>query len=180
MGAGRGVRGRRPVSGGQREAALQELNDRHVVELWRFAMQLTCEREQFDDVVQEVLLEARNDPGPGEARRGPGLAVHRVAQPDHRPVARPCHPAGSADRGAAGHRVGDTMSVVLDRWPIAEALGGAVGRAPGGDQRGVLWGAAPSPTSPRLGIPEEDREVAAGLRAAHAETNAAEKGVTRL
>ncbi len=44
------------MGGGQREAALQELHDRHAAELWRFAMRLTRDRELSEDVVQEVLL----------------------------------------------------------------------------------------------------------------------------
>jgi RNA polymerase sigma-70 factor (ECF subfamily) len=33
------------VGAGQREAALQELHDRHAAELWRFAMRLTHDRQ---------------------------------------------------------------------------------------------------------------------------------------
>ena len=58
---------------GQREAALQDLHDRHAPELWRFAMRLTHDRQLSEDVVQEVLLKAWKDPGlvdrhPGAAR----------------------------------------------------------------------------------------------------------------
>ena len=67
----RGVTPRRRRSGlggGPREAALQELHDRHAAELWRFAMRLTRDRELSEDVVQEVLLKAWNDPGLGLTR----------------------------------------------------------------------------------------------------------------
>ena len=52
--------------GGQREAALQELHDRHASELWRFAMRLTHDRQLSEDVVQEVLLKAWKDPSLGQ------------------------------------------------------------------------------------------------------------------
>ena len=53
--------------GGQREAALQELHDRHASELWRFAMRLTRDRQLSEDiVVQEVLLKAWKDPSLGQ------------------------------------------------------------------------------------------------------------------
>jgi RNA polymerase sigma factor (sigma-70 family) len=52
--------------GGQREAALQELHDRHASELWRFAMRLTHDRQLSEDIVQEVLLKAWKDPSLGQ------------------------------------------------------------------------------------------------------------------
>ena len=62
------------MGGGQREAALQELHDRHAAELWRFAMRLTRDRELSEDVVQEVLLKAWNDPGLGQRDDGAARA----------------------------------------------------------------------------------------------------------
>ena len=55
--------------GGQREAALQELHDRHASELWRFAMRLTRDRQLSEDIVREVLLKAWKDPSLGSATR---------------------------------------------------------------------------------------------------------------
>ena len=54
------------MGAGQREAALQELHDRHAAELWRFAMRLTHDRQLSEDVVQEVLLKAWKDPSLGQ------------------------------------------------------------------------------------------------------------------
>jgi RNA polymerase sigma-70 factor (ECF subfamily) len=54
------------VVGGQRQAALEELHDRHASELWRFAMRLTHDRQLSEDVVQEVLLKAWKDPSLGQ------------------------------------------------------------------------------------------------------------------
>jgi RNA polymerase sigma-70 factor (ECF subfamily) len=50
---------------GLREAALQELHDRHAGELWRFAMRRTHDRQLSEDIVQEVLLRAWKDPSLG-------------------------------------------------------------------------------------------------------------------
>ena len=61
------------MGGGQREAALEDLHDRHASELWRFAMRLTHDRQLSEDVVQEVLLKAWKDPKP---RLAPGSSPH--------------------------------------------------------------------------------------------------------
>src|SRR4030095_418822 len=51
---------------GQREAALQELHDRHASELWRVAMRRTHHRGLSEDIVKEVLLGAWKDPSLGQ------------------------------------------------------------------------------------------------------------------
>ena len=107
-----------------REAALQNLHDRHAPDLWRFALRLTHDRGLAQDVVQETLLRAWRDPA-------------LVARPD--PVARAWlftiarHLVIDKWRSAASrHEVGgitfdhssgsDASSEVLDRWLIADAL----------------------------------------------------------
>jgi len=109
---------------GGREAALQSLHDRHAAELWRFALRLTHDREQAEDVVQEVLLRAWKDPGMAErdgaaarawlftATRNLIIDRWRSAQARHEVV-----PGELPDRSEA-----DATSLVLDRWLIAEAL----------------------------------------------------------
>ena len=58
-GAGRsGAAGPRR-GGGQREAALQELHDRHAAELWRFAMRLPHDRQLSED--EELSASRRTD-----------------------------------------------------------------------------------------------------------------------
>jgi len=114
------------LGSGQREAALQELHDRHAAELWRFAMRLTRDRELSEDVVQEVLLKAWNDPGLGQRDDGAArawlftasrnLIIDRWRSAASRREQRTADPLDQA--------VGDATSVVLDRWLIAEALGG--------------------------------------------------------
>jgi RNA polymerase sigma-70 factor (ECF subfamily) len=109
---------------GGKEAALQALHDRHAAELWRFALRLTHDREQAEDVVQEVLLRAWKDPGmverdPAAARAWLFTATRnliidrwRSAQARHEVI-----PGELPDRSEA-----DATSLVLDRWLIAEAL----------------------------------------------------------
>ena len=114
------------MGGGQREAALQELHDRHAAELWRFAMRLTRDRQLSEDVVQEVLLKAWKDPGLGE--RDDGAARAWLFTASRNLIIDRWRSAASRreqrNRGADGTAVGDASSVVLDRWLIADALGG--------------------------------------------------------
>ena len=112
------------VSAGQREAALQELHDRHAGELWRFAMRLTHDRQLSEDVVQEVLLKAWKDPSLGQRDEAAArawlftasrnLIIDRWRSAASRHEQRIDEPPEES--------VGDATSVVLDRWLIAEAL----------------------------------------------------------
>ena len=114
------------LGGGQREAALQELHDRHAAELWRFAMRLTRDRELSEDVVQEVLLKAWNDPGLGQRDDGAARAWLFTAS-RNLIIDRWRSAASRRERGTdepPDQAVGDATSVVLDRWLIADALGG--------------------------------------------------------
>jgi RNA polymerase sigma-70 factor, ECF subfamily len=108
----------------QREAALQELHDRHASELWRHAMRRTHDRHLSEDIVQEVLLKAWKDPSLGQRDQAAArnwlftasrnLIIdrwRRAASQHEQPMQDP--PEESA---------GDATSVVLDRWLIAEAL----------------------------------------------------------
>lgn len=114
------------MGGGQREVALQELHDRHAAELWRFAMRLTRDRELSEDVVQEVLLKAWNDPGLGQRDDGAArawlftasrnLIIDRWRSAAARRERRTDEPPDQV--------VGDATSLVLDRWLIADALSG--------------------------------------------------------
>ena len=109
---------------GQRETALQELHDRYASELWRFAMRRTHDQQLSEDIVQEVLLRAWKDPSLGQrdqaaAARGwlftasRNLIIDRWRSAASRHEERMDPPEESA---------GDSTSVVLDRWLIAEAL----------------------------------------------------------
>jgi RNA polymerase sigma-70 factor, ECF subfamily len=112
------------VVGGQREAALQELHDRHASELWRFAMRLTHDRQLSEDVVQEVLLKAWKDPSLGQrdeaAARAWLFTASRNLIIDRWRSAASRHEQRIEE--APEESVGDATSAVLDRWLIAEAL----------------------------------------------------------
>jgi RNA polymerase sigma-70 factor, ECF subfamily len=109
---------------GQREAALQELHDRHASELWRFAMRRTHDRELSEDIVQEVLLRAWKDPSLGQrdqaAARNWLFTASRNLIIDRWRSAAARHEQRMED--PPEESAGDAISVVLDRWLIAEAL----------------------------------------------------------
>jgi RNA polymerase sigma-70 factor, ECF subfamily len=109
---------------GQREAALQELHDRHASELWRFAMRRTHDRELSEDIVQEVLLRAWKDPSLGQrdqaAARNWLFTASRNLIIDRWRSAASRHEQRMED--PPEESAGDATSVVLDRWLIAEAL----------------------------------------------------------
>jgi len=114
------------LGGGQREAALQDLHDRHAAALWRFAMRLTRDRELSEDVVQEVLLKAWNDPNLGQRDDGAARAwlftASRNLIIDRWRSAANRHELATEE--PVEGQTADASSVVLDRWLIAEALGG--------------------------------------------------------
>ena len=159
------------MGGGQREAALQELHDRHASELWRFAMRLTHDRQLSEDVVQEVLLKAWKDPSLGQrdeaAARAWLFTASRNLIIDRWRSAASRHEQRMED--PPEESAGDATSVVLDRWLIADALGSLSRGAPRGDQRRLLRGQVggrhlgPAPDS------GGHREVAAALRTPNAQ-----------
>jgi RNA polymerase sigma-70 factor (ECF subfamily) len=108
----------------QREAALQELHDRHASELWRFAMRRTNDSQLSEDIVQEVLLRAWKDPNLGQrdqpAARAWLFTTSRNLIIDRWRSATSRHEQRMAD--PPEESAGDATSVVLDRWLIAEAL----------------------------------------------------------
>ena len=164
--------------GGSREAALQELHDRHAAELWRFAMRLTRDRELSEDVVQEVLLKAWKDPGLGLRDDGAArawlftasrnLIIDRWRSAAARREQRTPEPLEEAVRRLDQRGAG----------PLADRRGAEqpVGGAPGRDQRGVLRGALGGRHLGPAAHPGGDGEVAAALRAAHVEVDLAGEG----
>ena len=141
---------------GPREAALQELHDRHASELWRFAMRRTHDRELSEDIVQEVLLRAWKDPSLGQrdqaAARNWLFTASRNLIIDRWRSAPSRHEQRMED--PPEESAGDATSVVLDRWLIAEALGSL-----SMEQRSVInaayyEGRSVADISARLRIPE--------------------------
>jgi RNA polymerase sigma-70 factor (ECF subfamily) len=144
------------VAGGQKEAALQTLHDRHAAELWRFAMRLTHDRELAEDVVQEVLLKAWKDPGlvgrDDAAARAWLFTASRNLIIDRWRSAASRHELKTGvvpDRSEA-----DETSKVLDRWLIAEAFGGLSAEHRAVISAAYYEGRSVADISSRLSIPE--------------------------
>ena len=114
------------MGGGPRDAALQELHDRHAAELWRLAIGPTQERQPAQDAVRGVRVKEWNDPGLGQRDDGAArawlftasrnLIIDRWRSAAARRELRTAEPLEET--------VGDSTSVVLDRWLIADALSG--------------------------------------------------------
>ena len=166
---------------GSREAALQQLHDRHAAELWRFAMRLTHDRQVAEDVVQEVLLKAWKDPGLIGRDDGPARAwlftASRNVIIDRWRSAASRHEQRTED--PLEQSEGDATSVVLDRWLISDALSSL-----SAEHRAVIVaayyeGRSVADISSRLGIPEGTvkSRLHYGLRSLKLILQ--EKGVTR-
>jgi RNA polymerase sigma-70 factor, ECF subfamily len=169
------------VGAGQREAALQELHDRHAAELWRFAMRLTHDRELSEDVVQEVLLKAWKDPSLGQrdeaaARAWLFTASRNLIIDRWRSAASRYEQRIEAPPEES---VGDATSVVLDRWLIAEALSSLSVEHRSVISAAYYEGRSVADISARLRIPEGTvkSRLHYGLRTLRLALQ--EKGVTR-
>jgi RNA polymerase sigma-70 factor, ECF subfamily len=169
------------VGAGQREAALQELHDRHAGELWRFAMRLTHDRQLSEDVVQEALLKAWKDPGLGQ--RDEAAARARLFTASRNLIIDKWRSAASRHEQRIEEppeeNVGDTTSVVLDRWLIAEALTSLSAEHRSVISAAYYEGRSVADVSARLRIPEGTvkSRLHYGLRALRLALQ--EKGMTR-
>ena len=166
---------------GQREAALQELHDRHASKLWQFAMRRTQDCQLSEDIVQEVLLRAWKDPSLGQRDQAAARAWLFIASRnliiDRWRSAAFRYEQRMEDRPEES--AGDATSGVLDRWLIAEALGSL-----SVEQRSVInaayyEGRSIADISARLRIPEGTvkSRLHYGLRTLRLALQ--EKGVTR-
>ncbi len=141
---------------GQREAALADLHDRRAAELWRFAMRLTHDRQFAEDVVQEVLLRAWKDPGLVHRETGAArawlftacrnLIIDRWRSASSRHELQTESPPEES--------VGDSTSMVLDRWLIAEALCSLSAEHRAVISAAYFEGRSVADTAARLRIPE--------------------------
>jgi RNA polymerase sigma-70 factor (ECF subfamily) len=169
------------VGGGQREAALQDLHERHAGELWRFAMRLTHDRQMSEDIVQEVLLKAWKDPNLGQrdeaAARAWLFTASRNLIIDRWRSAASRHEQRIEE--PPEESVGDATSVVLDRWLIAEALSSLSLEHRSVISAAYYEGRSVSDISARLRIPEGTvkSRLHYGLRTLRLALQ--EKGVTR-
>ena len=168
------------MSAGQREAAPQELHDRHAGELWRFAMRLTHDRQLSEDVVQEALLKAWKDPSLGQ--RDEAATRARLFTASRNLIIDKWRSAASRHEQRIEEppeeNVGDTTSVVLDQWLIAEALTSLSAEHRSVISAAYYEGRSVADISARLRIPEGivKSRLHYGLRALRLALQ--EKGVT--
>jgi RNA polymerase sigma-70 factor, ECF subfamily len=110
------------------EAALMKaLYDEHAAVLWRYALRLTGDASQAEDVVQETLLRAWQHPEVvGDTERSARAWLFTVARNmiiDDRRSARFRHVGGSLDEeGAPEQSTPDEVNAALDRLLIADAM----------------------------------------------------------
>ena len=97
---------------------------RRAGELWRFATRSTHDRQLSEDVVQEALAKAWKDPSLGQ--RDEAATRARLFTASRNLIIDKWRSAASRHEQRIEEppeeNVGDTTSVVLDRWLIAEVL----------------------------------------------------------
>jgi RNA polymerase sigma-70 factor, ECF subfamily len=110
------------------EAALMKaLYDEHAAVLWRYALRLTGDASQAEDVVQETLLRAWQHPEViGDSERPARAWLFTVARNmiiDDRRSARFRNVVGSTDEeGAPERSTPDEVNAALDRMLIGDAM----------------------------------------------------------
>ena len=110
------------------EAALMKaLYDEHAAVLWRYALRLTGDASQAEDVVQKTLLRAWQHPEVvGDAERSARAWLFTVARNmiiDDRPTARSRHVVSSLDNSSAPEQFApDQVNTALDRLLLVEAM----------------------------------------------------------
>lgn len=118
----------RVAGGAAAEAALMKaLYDEHAAVLWRYALRLTGDAAQAEDVVQETLLRAWQHPEViGDTERSSRAWLFTVARNmiiDDRRSARYRNVVGSTDEpGTPEQSTPDEVNAALDRLLIADAM----------------------------------------------------------
>ena len=118
----------RVASSAAAEAALMKaLYDEHAAVLWRYALRLTGDASQAEDVVQETLLRAWQHPEViGDTERSARAWLFTVARNmiiDDRRSARYRNVVASTDvEGAPEQSTPDEVNASLDRLLIADAM----------------------------------------------------------
>ncbi|MCV7378864.1 RNA polymerase subunit sigma [Mycobacterium alsense] len=121
------VAGTRGASRAVEAALMKALYDEHAAVLWRYALRLTGDASQAEDVVQETLLRAWQHPEViGDTERSARAWLFTVARNmiiDDRRSARHRNVVGSLDEaGAPELSTPDEVNAALDRLLIAEAM----------------------------------------------------------
>jgi RNA polymerase sigma-70 factor, ECF subfamily len=112
---------------GAEAALMKALYDEHAAVLWRYALRLTGDASQAEDVVQETLLRAWQHPEViGDSERSARAWLFTVARNmiiDDRRSARHRNVGGSLDEeGAPEQSTPDEVNATLDRLLVADAM----------------------------------------------------------
>ncbi|WP_082929984.1 sigma-70 family RNA polymerase sigma factor [Mycobacterium sp. 1164966.3] len=115
------------ASGAAEAALMKALYDEHAAVLWRYALRLTGDASQAEDVVQETLLRAWQHPEViGDSERPARAWLFTVARNmiiDDRRSARFRNVVGSTDEeGAPERSTPDEVNAALDRMLIGDAM----------------------------------------------------------
>jgi RNA polymerase sigma-70 factor, ECF subfamily len=115
------------ASGAAEAALMKALYDEHAAVLWRYALRLTGDASQAEDVVQETLLRAWQHPEViGDTERSARAWLFTVARNmiiDDRRSARHRNVVASTDEeGAPEQSTPDEVNAALDRLLIADAM----------------------------------------------------------
>ena len=121
------VAGTGRASGAAEAALMTTLYDEHAAVLWRYALRLTGDASQAEDVVQETLLRAWQHPEVvGDTERSARAWLFTVARNmiiDDRRSARFRNVVASLDAdGAPEQSTPDEVNAALDRMLIADAM----------------------------------------------------------
>jgi RNA polymerase sigma-70 factor, ECF subfamily len=121
------VAGTKGASRAAEAALMKALYDEHAAVLWRYALRLTGDAAQAEDVVQETLLRAWQHPEVvGDTERSARAWLFTVARNmiiDDRRSARYRNVVGSLDEeGAPEQSAPDGVNEALDRLLIADAM----------------------------------------------------------
>jgi RNA polymerase sigma-70 factor (ECF subfamily) len=121
------VSGTQKASGAAEAVLMKALYDEHAAVLWRFALRLTGDPSQSEDVVQETLLRAWQHPEViGDTERSARAWMFTVARNliiDDKRSARSRYVVGSTDESSAPEQsTPDEVNAALDRLLIADAM----------------------------------------------------------
>lgn len=153
------VAGSRSASEAAEAALMKALYDEHAAVLWRYALRLTADAGQAEDVVQETLLRAWQHPEVVEdSQRSARAWLFTVARNmiiDDRRSARYRNVVGSTDEeGAPEPASPDEVNAALDRLLIADALAQLSGEHRAVIERSYYRGWTTAQTAHDLGIAE--------------------------